>query len=79
MAYAFCIAKAYMDDALSRGLDVDEFAGRLSFNFNIFGQLFDRVSVAAAVHDLTSWLGLPGQRLNNPASQEYWRVYPSNA
>jgi methylmalonyl-CoA mutase N-terminal domain/subunit len=27
MAYAFCIAKAYADDAIKRGLPVDEFAG----------------------------------------------------
>ena len=44
MAYAFCIAKAYADAALARGLDIDEFAGRLSFNFNIFGNLFEQVA-----------------------------------
>ncbi len=27
MAYAFCIAKAYIDHVLARGLDIDEFAG----------------------------------------------------
>ncbi len=44
MAYGFCIAKAYIDEALSRGMDIDEFAGRLSFNFNIYGNLFEQVS-----------------------------------
>lgn len=44
MAYAFSIAKAYTDAALARGLDIDEFAGRLSFNFNIFGNLFEQVA-----------------------------------
>ena len=44
MGYAFCIAKAYTDAALARGLDIDEFAGRLSFNFNIFGNLFEQVA-----------------------------------
>jgi methylmalonyl-CoA mutase N-terminal domain/subunit len=43
MAYAFCIAKAYADDAIKRGLPVDEFAGRLSYNFNIFGNIFEQV------------------------------------
>jgi methylmalonyl-CoA mutase N-terminal domain/subunit len=43
MAYAFCIAKAYADDAIRRGLSVDEFAGRLSYNFNIFGNIFEQV------------------------------------
>jgi len=42
MAYAFCIAKAYADDVIKRGLNVDEFAGRLSYNFNIFGNLFEQ-------------------------------------
>jgi methylmalonyl-CoA mutase, N-terminal domain len=44
MGYAFAIAKAYTDAALARGLDIDEFAGRLSFNFNIFGNLFEQVA-----------------------------------
>ena len=44
MAYAFCIAKAYADEVLTRGLPIDEFAGRLSFNFNIFGNLFEQVA-----------------------------------
>jgi methylmalonyl-CoA mutase N-terminal domain/subunit len=43
MAYAFCIAKAYADEVLARGLPIDEFAGRLSFNFNVFGSLFEQV------------------------------------
>ena len=43
MAYAFCIAKAYADDVIRRGLPVDEFAGRLSYNFNIFGNIFEQV------------------------------------
>ncbi|MCP5367837.1 MAG: acyl-CoA mutase large subunit family protein [Hyphomicrobiales bacterium] len=44
MGYAFAIAKAYTDAALARGLDIDAFAGRLSFNFNIFGNLFEQVA-----------------------------------
>jgi methylmalonyl-CoA mutase N-terminal domain/subunit len=43
MAYAFCIAKAYADEVIARGLPVDEFAGRLSYNFNIFGNIFEQV------------------------------------
>ena len=43
IAYAFCIAKAYADEVLARGLPIDEFAGRLSFNFNVFGNLFEQV------------------------------------
>jgi methylmalonyl-CoA mutase N-terminal domain/subunit len=43
MAYAFCIARAYADEVLKRGLHIDEFAGRLSYNFNIFGNIFEQV------------------------------------
>jgi methylmalonyl-CoA mutase, N-terminal domain len=52
MAYAFCIAKAYADDALARGLDIDEFAGRLSFNFNVFGNIFEQVCKFRAARGL---------------------------
>jgi methylmalonyl-CoA mutase, N-terminal domain len=44
MAWAFCIARAYADEVIRRGLPVDEFAGRLSYNFNIFGNLFEQVA-----------------------------------
>jgi methylmalonyl-CoA mutase N-terminal domain/subunit len=44
MAYAFCIARAYADEVIRRGLAVDEFAGRLSFNFNCFGSIFEQVA-----------------------------------
>ena len=44
MGFAFAIAKAYTDAALARGLDIDEFAGRLSYNFNIFGNLWENVA-----------------------------------
>ncbi len=44
MGYAFAIAKAYIDETCKRGLDIDEFGGRLSFNFNIFGNLFEQVA-----------------------------------
>jgi methylmalonyl-CoA mutase, N-terminal domain len=44
MAYAFCIARAYADEVLKRGVPIDEFAGRLSFNFNIYGNLFEQVA-----------------------------------
>ena len=52
MAYAFCIAKAYADDVLKRGLSIDEFAGRLSFNFNIFGNIFEQVAKFRAARGL---------------------------
>ncbi len=44
MAYAFLIARAYADHALGRGLRIDDFASRLSFNFDIWGNLFEQVA-----------------------------------
>ncbi len=44
IAYAFCIAKAYADEVIKRGLKVDEFANRLSYNLNIFGNIFEQVA-----------------------------------
>jgi methylmalonyl-CoA mutase, N-terminal domain len=44
MAYAFCIASAYIDHSLERGIDIDSFASRLSFNFDIHGNLFEQVA-----------------------------------
>ncbi|MBK7129594.1 MAG: acyl-CoA mutase large subunit family protein [Crocinitomicaceae bacterium] len=44
MAYAFCIAKAYSDGALERGITIDDFASRLSFNFDIYGNLFEQIA-----------------------------------
>src|SRR3990170_767171 len=44
IAYAFCIAREYVRVGVARGLSVDEFAGRLSFNFDIFGNLFEQVA-----------------------------------
>jgi methylmalonyl-CoA mutase N-terminal domain/subunit len=44
MAYAFCIAKAYIEESLKRGLTIDEFASRLSFNFDIHGNFFEQIA-----------------------------------
>ncbi len=44
MAWGFCIARAYADEVIKRGVAVDEFAGRLSYNFNIFGNLFEQIA-----------------------------------
>ena len=44
IAYAFCIAKAYADEVIARGLAIDEFAGRLSYNLNLFGNIFEQVA-----------------------------------
>ena len=52
MAWAFCIARAYADEVIKRGVAVDEFAGRLSYNFNIFGNLFEQIAKFRAARGL---------------------------
>src|SRR3972149_2950582 len=52
IAYAYCIARAYIQEALKRGLSVDDFAERLSFNFDIFGNLFEQVAKFRAARRL---------------------------
>lgn len=44
MAYAFAIAVAYVEEVLKRGLDIDDFAGRIAFNFDIHGNLWEQVA-----------------------------------
>ncbi|MBM2816708.1 MAG: heterodimeric methylmalonyl-CoA mutase, large subunit IaaH [Ignavibacteria bacterium] len=44
MAYAFCIAKAYIDETMKRGITIDDFASRLSFNFDIHGNFFEQIA-----------------------------------
>jgi methylmalonyl-CoA mutase N-terminal domain/subunit len=68
MAYAFCIAKAYTDGALQRGLDIDEFAGRLSFNFNIYGNIFEQVAKFRAGRGLWARIMKEEYGAKNPRS-----------
>lgn len=68
MAYAFCIAKAYTDGALARGLDIDEFAGRLSFNFNIYGNIFEQVGKFRAARGLWAKIIKEEYGAKNPRS-----------
>ena len=44
MAYGLAIARAYIDHVLERGLDIDDFARGLSFNFDIHGNLWEQVA-----------------------------------
>lgn len=44
MAYAFEIAITYIHEVLKRGLSIDDFAGRITFNFDIHGNLWEQVA-----------------------------------
>jgi methylmalonyl-CoA mutase, N-terminal domain len=52
IGFALEIARAYIDEALSRGLSVDEVARRITFNFNIFGNLWEQVAKFRAARKL---------------------------
>ncbi|MFQ6016283.1 MAG: methylmalonyl-CoA mutase, partial [Anaerolineae bacterium] len=52
IAYAYGIAKAYIQHVVERGLDVDDFAGRISFNFDVFGNLWEQVAKFRAARRL---------------------------
>ena len=68
MAYGFAIAKAYTDLVLARGLDVDEFASRLSFNFNIYGNIFEQVAKFRAGRSLWAKIIKEEYGATNPRS-----------
>lgn len=70
MAYAFAIACAYADEVLRRGVPIDEFAGRLSFNFNIFGNLFEQVAKFRAGRGL--WAKIVRERYGATKPGSMW-------
>ncbi len=70
MAYAFAIACAYADEVLGRGMPIDEFAGRLSFNFNIFGNLFEQVAKFRAGRGL--WAKIVKERYGATKPGSMW-------
>ncbi|MEE9263746.1 MAG: methylmalonyl-CoA mutase family protein [Vicinamibacteria bacterium] len=68
MAYAFLIAKAYIDHVLARGMNVDDFAPRLSFNFDIYGNLFEQVAKFRAGRRLWAKIIADEYHAENPRS-----------
>jgi methylmalonyl-CoA mutase N-terminal domain/subunit len=52
IAYAFEIASAYIRHVQKRGLAVDEFVPRFSFNFDIHGNLFEQIAKFRAARRL---------------------------
>jgi len=70
MAFAFCIAKAYADETIRRGLAIDEFAGRLSYNFNVFGNIFEQVAKFRAGRGL--WAKIVKEHYGATDPQSMW-------
>ncbi len=52
IAYAFEIAKAYIDNVRERGLAAEDFVGRFSFNLNVFGNLWEQIAKFRAARKL---------------------------
>ena len=52
IGYAFEIAKAYIDEVAARGIEPAQFAGRFSFNLNVFGNLWEQVAKFRAARKL---------------------------
>jgi len=52
IACAFEIARAYMDNVIKRGLQAEDFVGRFSFNFNVFGNLWEQIAKFRAARKL---------------------------
>jgi methylmalonyl-CoA mutase N-terminal domain/subunit len=69
IAYAFEIAKAYIRHAQKRGLGVDEFVPRFSFNFDIHGNLFEQVAKFRAARRLWARIIKEDFGSENPKSQ----------
>ncbi len=49
---AFEIARAYMENVMARGLAAEDFVGRFSFNFNVYGNLWEQVAKFRAARKL---------------------------
>lgn len=52
IAYAYAIAREYIRRGQGRGLQVDEFAGQISFNFDIYGNFFEQIAKFRAARRL---------------------------
>ena len=60
LAFAFGNACAYLDEALSRGMEIDDFAPRIAFNFSVFNNVLEEVAKFRAARRL--WARLLKER-----------------
>lgn len=68
VAYSFLNAMAYIDEALSRGLDIDRFASRLSFNMVAHMNLFEEIAKFRAARRIWAKLLCDRYGAKNPKS-----------
>lgn len=70
IAYAFLIARAYIQHVLDRGLDVDDFVPRFSFNFDIHGNLFEQIAKFRAARRLWAKIVKEDLGAKNPKAMQ---------
>ncbi len=70
IGYAFEIAKTYIDKVLERGLKVDDFVPRFSFNFDIFGNMFEQIAKLRAGRRLWAKIIRDEYGAKNPRSMQ---------
>src|ERR1700694_4391246 len=68
IAFAFANACAYIDATLERGVDVDDFAGRLSWIFNTHIDFFEEVAKYRALRRMWARLMMERYGAQKPAS-----------
>jgi methylmalonyl-CoA mutase N-terminal domain/subunit len=70
IAYAYAIAKAYIDDVLKRGVDPNKFVPKFSFNFDIHGNIFEQIAKFRAARRLWAKIIKNDYNLDNPKAQQ---------
>ena len=71
LAFAFGNARAYLDEALTRGMDVDDFAPRIAFNFSVFNNVLEEVAKFRAARRLWARLLKEHYGAKNPRSMTF--------
>ncbi len=67
-AYALSFARAYMDRAVTRGLEIDEFAPRISWIFNTHNDLFEEIAKYRALRRIWATMLREEYGAKNPKS-----------
>src|SRR5712692_9409963 len=74
MSYGLSIAAAYADRLRARGLETDDFAPRLSFNFTCWGKIFEEVAKFRAGRRLYARMMRERFGATNPKSWMFRRL-----
>ena len=70
IAYAFEIAKTYIDHVLERGLMIDDFVHRFSFNLDIYGNFFEQIAKFRAARKM--WATMIKEEYHAKTPRSLW-------